>query len=159
MKKHCVAKVLLAFWEILLHKSNPKYISNRFSYKFAFILFLSFLTNQIQESGFQQFDILIKRNISAFYLLQVALHFKAISNSIDFYKEIFLHVIPVPIIVPCLYPKDIASVIQASDKTWHIHVTHTCYTYSHNVRTQGRRQSGSKKKSYIHCFGAVILLL
>ena len=157
----------------MLHKSNPKYISNRFSYKFAFILFLSFLTNQIQESGFQQFDILIKRNISAFYLLQVALHFKAISNSIDFYKEIFLHVIPVPIIVPCLYPKDIASVIQAIDKTnkflslkavcrnaFHNGaMAHTCYTYSHNVRTQGRRQSGSKKKSYIHCFGAVILLL
>ena len=31
---------------------------------------------------------------------RVALYFKAILNSIDFYKEIFLHVIPVRIIVP-----------------------------------------------------------
>ena len=31
------------------------------------------------------------------------LYFKAIPNSIDFYKGIFLHVIPVRIIVPCCF--------------------------------------------------------
>ena len=29
------------------------------------------------------------------------LYFKAMPNSIDFYKGIFLHIIPVQIIVPC----------------------------------------------------------
>ena len=42
---------------------------------------------------------LVTRNISVFCLLQVALYFKAMPNSIDFYKGIFLHVIPVRIIV------------------------------------------------------------
>ena len=31
------------------------------------------------------------------------LYFKAIPNSVNFYKGIFLHVIPVHIIVPCLH--------------------------------------------------------
>ena len=31
------------------------------------------------------------------------LYFKAVPNSIDFYKGIFLHVIPVRITVPCFY--------------------------------------------------------
>ena len=74
--------------------------SYTFSYKSAFILFLSFLTNQKQESGFQQVDGLVTRNISVFCLERVALYFKAMPNSIDFYKGIFLHVIPVRIIVP-----------------------------------------------------------
>ena len=43
---------------------------------------------------------LVTRNISVFCLLQVALYFKAMPNSIDFYKGIFLHAIPVRIIVP-----------------------------------------------------------
>ena len=74
MKKHCVKKVSLAIWEIFLHENNRNHDSHRFSCKFAFILFLSFLTNQKQESG--------------------------MPNSIDFYKGIFLHVIPVRMIVP-----------------------------------------------------------
>ena len=42
-------------------------IPNRFSCKFAFIIFfLSFLTNQRQESGFRQVGGLITRNISVF---------------------------------------------------------------------------------------------
>ena len=45
---------------------------------------------------------LVIRNISLFCLLQVALYFKVMTNSIDFYKTIFLHVIPVCIIVSCL---------------------------------------------------------
>ena len=68
MKKHCVAKVSLAVWETLLHENNRHYNSHRFSYKFAFILFLPFLVNQKQESGFQQVGGLVKGNVSAFYL-------------------------------------------------------------------------------------------
>ena len=52
-KKNCVAKVLLIIWEIFLHGNNCNYHSYGFSYKFVFILFLSFLTNQKQELGFQ----------------------------------------------------------------------------------------------------------
>ena len=79
---------------------NRNYSSYRFDYKFVFILYLSFLTNQKQESGFQQIGGLVARNISVFCLLQVALCLKAMPNSIDFYKRILLHVIPVRIIVP-----------------------------------------------------------
>ena len=46
VKKHCVAKVLLAIWEIFLHENSQNHNSYRFSYRFTFILFLSFLTNQ-----------------------------------------------------------------------------------------------------------------
>ena len=114
VKKHCVAKVLLAIWEIFLHENNRNYNSYRFSYKFAFILFLSFLTNQKQESGFQQVGGLVTRNISVFCLKRLALYFKAIPISIDFYKGIFLHVIPVRIIVPCIYQPIIAEHIVLS---------------------------------------------
>ena len=62
--------------------------------------FFSFLTNQKQESGFQQVGGLVTRNISIFCLERVVLYFKAMPNSVDFYKEILLHVIPVRIIVP-----------------------------------------------------------
>ena len=40
-------------------------------------------------------------NVSVFFLKRVALHFTAMPNSTDFYKGIFLHIIPVRIIVPC----------------------------------------------------------
>ena len=63
----CVAKVLLAIWKIFLHKSNRNYNFYRFSYKFAIIVFLSFLTNQKQELGFQQVDGLVTRNVSVFF--------------------------------------------------------------------------------------------
>ena len=99
VKKHCVTKVLLAIWEIILRENNCNYNSYRFSCKF-FILFLSFLTNQKQESGFQQVVGLVTRNISVFCLLRVALCFKTMLNSIDFYGGIFLLVILVRIIVP-----------------------------------------------------------
>ena len=48
---------------------------------------LFFLTNQKQESGFQQLGGLVTRN--------------DMTNLTDFYKGILLHVIPVRIIVPC----------------------------------------------------------
>ena len=103
VKKHCVAKVSLGIWEIFLLENNRNYNSHRSGYKFTFILFLSFLPNQKQESGFQQVGGLVTKNISVFSLERVALYFKAMPNSVDFYKEIFLHVIPVRIIVPWCY--------------------------------------------------------
>ena len=62
--------------------------------------FLSLHKNQKQESNFQQVDGVVTRNSFAFCLWQVALYFKGMPNSIDFYKRILLHVIPVRIIVP-----------------------------------------------------------
>ena len=53
---------------MILHEINRSYNSFRFSHKFAFILFLSFLANQKQESGFQHVGDLVTRNISVFYL-------------------------------------------------------------------------------------------
>ena len=53
LKKHCV-KDLLAIWEMLLQENSRNHNSYWFSYKIAFILFLSFLTNQKQESGFSK---------------------------------------------------------------------------------------------------------
>ena len=84
-----------------LDENNRNYDLNSFSCKFAFILFLSFLTNQKQESDFQQIGGLVTRDISVFCLQRVVLYFKVMPNSIDFYKGIFLHFIPVRIIVPC----------------------------------------------------------
>ena len=49
----------------------------------TFILFLSFLTNQKQQSGFHQACSLVTRNIF-FCLQQATLYFKAMPNSIDF---------------------------------------------------------------------------
>ena len=68
VKTHCAAKVLLVIWDIFLHENNCNYNSYRFSYKVALILFLSFLANQKQESGFQQVGGVVTRNISVFYL-------------------------------------------------------------------------------------------
>ena len=53
-KKNCIATVLLAIWENFLHGNKLNYNSYRFSFKLAFVLFLSFFTNQKQEPGFQQ---------------------------------------------------------------------------------------------------------
>ena len=64
------------------------------SYKFTFVLFLSYHTNQKQESNFQQVGGLVTRNSFVFCLQRIALYFKAMPNSIDVYKRIFLHVIP-----------------------------------------------------------------
>ena len=69
MKKHCLAKVLPA----ILHENNRNYNSFIFSYKFAFILFLPFLRNQNQESGFLQVGGVVTRNICFFYIASHAL--------------------------------------------------------------------------------------
>ena len=65
---HCIAKVLLAMWQIFLHENNPNFNSYRFKYKFAVILFLLFLKNQKQESSFQQVGGPVTRNVFVFCL-------------------------------------------------------------------------------------------
>ena len=67
-KKQCVAKLLLAIWEIFLYEDNRNYISFIFNYKFAFIFLLS-LKNEKRESGFQQVGGLVTRNISIFLFI------------------------------------------------------------------------------------------
>ena len=101
MKKHCVAKVLQAIGKMFLHENNRNYNSYRFSDKSVFILFLSYLTNQKQESGFQQVGGLVTRYISVFFIASCALLQRHVEFNRLFYKGIFLHVIPVRIIVPC----------------------------------------------------------
>ena len=44
--KKKLAKVLLLIWEIFLHENNRNCNFYRFTYKFTFVLFLPFLTNQ-----------------------------------------------------------------------------------------------------------------
>ena len=73
LRKHCVAELLLAIWEIFVHENNRHYNSYRFSNKFAFIHFLSFLWNQKQESGFHQVDGLVTRNICFLFIASGAL--------------------------------------------------------------------------------------
>ena len=75
VEKHCVAKVVLAVWEIFLHENNRNYNSYKFSYEFTSIFFFSFLSNQKQESGLQQIGGLVIRNISVFlFIASCALH-------------------------------------------------------------------------------------
>ena len=45
-EKKKLAKVLLLIWEIFLHENNRNCNFYRFTYKFTFVLFLPFLTNQ-----------------------------------------------------------------------------------------------------------------
>ena len=48
---------------------------------------------------------MVTRNIFVFGLQRVAPYFKGMPNSIEFYKRIFLHVIPARVIVPKSYKK------------------------------------------------------
>ena len=102
MKKHCVAKILKGIWERFLYENRRNYNSYKFSYKFTLIPFLSCHRNQKQKSNFQQVGGLVTSNSFAF-CFRVALYLKGMPNSIDFYKRIFLHFIPVRIIVPWFY--------------------------------------------------------
>ena len=78
------------------------FVRLRFSCKFAFILFFSFLTNQMQEPGVQRVASLVTINISVFCLKPVTFYFKAMPNLIYFNKRIFLYAIPVRFIVAWL---------------------------------------------------------
>ena len=72
-KKNFVAKVLLAIWDTFLHENDHNYSFYRFSY--SLLSFLSFLTNQKQESDFQWVGGLVTRNISVFCLYRVTRYF------------------------------------------------------------------------------------
>ena len=61
---------------------------------------LSIYKNQKQEPKIQQVGGLVMRNISSFCLWWVVLYFKGMMISIEFYKRIFLNVIPARIVVP-----------------------------------------------------------
>ena len=100
VKKHCAAKISQGIWERFLYENNRSYNSYKLSCKFTFILCLSFRRNQKPDSNFQQVGDLVTRNISVFCLKRVKLYFKGMPNSIDFYKRIFLHVIPAYVILP-----------------------------------------------------------
>ena len=54
--------------DILFHENDRNYNPYRLSYKFTFIIFLSFLTNQKQEASFQQVGGLVTKNLSVFCL-------------------------------------------------------------------------------------------
>ena len=95
MKKHCVGKILHGIQEIFFYENN----TYKFSYKFIFIPFLSFHRNQNQESKLQQVGDLVTK-VLLFVYRESMLYFKGMSNAIDFYKRIFLHVVPALIIVP-----------------------------------------------------------
>ena len=97
--KSSVAKILLAIWEMLLLENSCHCNSYRFIYKSAFILFFSFLADQKEESGFQQVGGMTARNILFFVYIKSCSTSKS-CRTIDFYRGIFLHVIPVRIIVP-----------------------------------------------------------
>ena len=58
-----------AIQEIFLHENNRNYNSYKFSSKFAFILFFSFLTNQKQESGFQEVGDLVTKDVPVFLFI------------------------------------------------------------------------------------------
>ena len=96
----CVENISQGTWDRFWYENDRTYSSYNFGYRFIFIPFLSLHRNKKQESNFQQDGGLLTRNSFAFCLKCVALYFNEIPNSIDFYKKIFLHVIPARIIVP-----------------------------------------------------------
>ena len=100
IREKTLANILLAIWQLFLYENNQNYNSSRVINKFAFILLLSFLTDQKQDSDFQQVGGLLTRNITDLCLERVLFYFKAMPNSAEFYKGVFLHVIPIRIIVP-----------------------------------------------------------
>ena len=106
VKNHCIAKIIQGIRQTLLNKNNCTYNCHKFSCKFFFIFFLSCRRNKKKRVKFSSSwwsdD---EKYFFLFCLSWVALYFKAMPNSIDFFKRIWLHVIPARIIVPCLLAK------------------------------------------------------
>ena len=103
VKKHCIAKALLAYWDTFLYENNHYYESCKFSYKSAFILLIYHCREQKQGSSLQQVGGLVTRNISVFRLLWVTFYFKGMPILVDFHKGISLHVYPVCIVVSWIH--------------------------------------------------------
>ena len=60
--------------------------------------FWSFIRHQKHESNFQEVRVSLMKNISVFWIV---LSFRGMLNSIDFCKNIFLHVVSFRMIVSC----------------------------------------------------------
>ena len=99
MKKTLCSIDFTRIWERFLYQNTRNHNSYKFSHKLTFIPFLSLQRTQKQESNSQQVSGLVTRKFCFLLIASRALH-QAMSNSIDFSRKIFLHVIPVRIIVP-----------------------------------------------------------
>ena len=73
-EKHYIAKVLPGIGEILLQENNCSKNSCKFSYKFAFILFLSILTKKSKNKVFEQVYDMVTINIFLFTASRALLH-------------------------------------------------------------------------------------
>ena len=71
---------------------------------------------------------MVTKNISVFSLKPFVLYFKAMPNSIDFYKGVFLHVILIRTIVPLFDVgiRNLAIHMQYSNRS---HISYTPYNY------------------------------
>ena len=85
-----------------LHQNNHNYNSYRFSYKFVFILFLSFLTSQKQGSSFQKSWWSGNDKYCCFLFIVSRALLKSHAVFDRLYKGIFLYVILVCIVAPYL---------------------------------------------------------
>ena len=74
---------------MFVHENNRNYNSYIFSYKFAFSIIFSFLTNQKHEYGFQQVGSLVTRNISAFLFIASCALFQSHAEFNEFLKRNF----------------------------------------------------------------------
>ena len=97
LKKHCEAKILLAIWDTFIYKKNYNPIN--LITKLPLHLFCHFVEIKHKNQTLQV-DWLVIKNI-----LFIVSHplFLRDANSIDFQKEILLHVIHVRIIILWLY--------------------------------------------------------
>ena len=85
--KHCLAKVLLAIWQIFLHENNCNYNSYKFRYKFAFIPFLPLLREtKTKNQSHAEFNRFFERNLltcySCSYCSSIWLNTRKISYSV-----------------------------------------------------------------------------
>ena len=98
LKKHCEAKILLAIWDTFVYEKNCNYNSYKFI-KLPLYLFCHFVEIKHKNQTLQVDGLVIKN------ILFIVSHplFQRDANSIDFQKEILLHVIHVRIIILWLY--------------------------------------------------------
>ena len=78
--RNFVAKVLLAIWYIFFPESNPNYNSYRFTYKFPFIHFFSFLETKKKNKIFSKL-VVRQREIFLFFVYSESLSTSKPSNS------------------------------------------------------------------------------
>ena len=78
--------------EIIVNIIPPDLVTKLILSSFCSFLQTKKKKKKKKKLGFQQVDGLVMRKISIFCLWRVTLYFKAMSDSIDFYKGISLHV-------------------------------------------------------------------